>query len=132
MTAPEALRRHAEELRQVTNLTVEIIEGDGNRIYVVIRQVPLHPDLFTTDKSDALFIADRQYPCSALDMFWLEASVLRANGGVPQGAGCLEVHLNRQWRRFSWHRNGIWNPASNGLLDHLAFMESAWVAEAKR
>lgn len=132
MTARETLERHAEELRQATGLTVEIIEGEGNRTYVLIRQVPLPPGLFTMSKSDALFIADRQYPCSALDMFWLEASVVRANGTVPQGADCLENHLKRQWRRFSWHRNGVWNPASNGLLDHFAFMESAWAAEAKR
>lgn len=131
MTARETLERHAEELRQATSLTVEISEGDGNRIYVLIRQVPLPPGLFNVGTSDVLFLADRQYPLSALDMFWTEVPVVRANGTVPQGAKQIESYLNRQWRRFSWHRNGVWNPAGNGLLDHFSFMEAAWATEAR-
>lgn len=131
MTAWETLECHAEEFRQATGLAVDIVE-EGNRIFVVIRQVPLAPGLFIVEKSDVLFLTDKQYPFSALDMFWTEVAVVRANGTVPQGADQIETYINRQWRRFSWHRNEVWNPASNGLLDHFSFMESAWATEAKR
>ncbi len=131
MTARETLERHAEAFRQATGLAVDIVE-EGGRICVVIRQVPLPPGLFKVEKSDVLYLADKQYPLSALDMFWMEVPVVRANEAVPQGADQIETYLNRQWRRFSWHRNGLWNPTSNGLLDHFAFTESAWATEAKR
>lgn len=130
MTARETLERHTKEFGQVTGLAVDIVE-EGNRICVVIRQVPLPPGLFAVARSDILFIADKQYPDSALDMFWAEVPVVRANGAVPQGANQIERYLDRDWRRFSWHRHGKWNPSSNGLLDHFAFIESAWVKEAQ-
>ena len=132
MTALEILERHAEEFRQATGLQVEIVENGGNRIFVVIRQVPLPPGLFAVERGDVLFITDKQYPYSALDMFWTDTHVVRANGAIPQGADQIEKYLDRQWRRFSWHRNGVWSPAGNGLLDHFAFMESAWATEARR
>lgn len=132
MTSNHVLERHAEELRVATGREVETIEGDGNRLFVVIRSVPLPSGLFAVERSDALFVADRQYPLSALDMFWLEVSVVRPNGAIPKGADCIESHMNHQWRRFSWHRNNVWNPAGNGLMDHFAFMEAAWAAETSR
>jgi hypothetical protein len=132
MTAREILDRHAAEFQEATGLQIELCEDGGGRIFIVFRRVPFPPGLFGVDKSDVLFITDRQYPYSALDMFWTDVSVVRANGTIPQGADCIETYLDRQWRRFSWHRNGVWNPAGNGLLDHYAFMESAWATEAKR
>ncbi len=133
MSARETLERQAEEFRQVTGLTLEILEEPGgNRLFALIRQVPLPLGLFAVALSDMLFMTDKQYPDSALDMFWMEIPVIRANGEVPQGASQLEHYLDRPWRRFSWHRNGTWNPAGNGLLDHFAFVESAWVKEAQR
>lgn len=132
MTAREILDRHAAEFQEATGLQIELGEDGAGRIFIVIRQVPFPLGLFGVDKSDVLFITDRQYPYSALDMFWTEPPVVRANGTVPQGADSIETYLDRQWRRFSWHRNGLWNPAGNGLLDHFAFMESAWATEAKR
>jgi len=132
MTAREILDRHAMEFQEATGLQVELVEDAGGRTFVLIRQVPLPPGLFGVEGSDVLFITDRQYPYSALDMFWTEVPVVRANGAIPQGADQVETYLDRQWRRFSWHRNGVWNPARNGLLDHFAFMESAWATEARR
>jgi hypothetical protein len=130
VSARETLDRHAEEFRQQTGFTVDITE-EAARLFAVIRQVPLPPGLFAVAQSDILFITDKQYSDSALDMFWTEVPVLRVNGAVPQGAGQIERYLDRDWRRFSWHRNGTWNPAGNGLLDHFAFVESAWLKEAQ-
>ena len=129
MPALKELRDHARELTDVTGVVVEIVER-GNRVYVLMKKVRLPVCVYRLTESDALFITDYQYPLSALDMFWTEVDVVRTDGSVPQSADSTESHLDRQWRRFSWHRNGIWNPARNGLLDHFAFME-ARLAENK-
>jgi hypothetical protein len=117
------LHDHAKEFTEVTGVTVEIIERES-RVYILLRKARLPVSVYRLAESDVLFITDQQYPLSALDMFWTEAGVVLASGSVPQSAESIESHLDRQWRRFSWHRNGIWNTARNGLLDHFAFMEA--------
>ncbi len=126
----QELQDHAKELTDTTGVPVEIVK-EGSRVFVVLGKVRLPSGLFRLGETDVLLITDQQYPLSALDMFWTEVDVVRADGSVPQSAEAIETHLGRQWRRFSWHRNGIWNPARNGLLDHLAFVESRWAAEKR-
>jgi hypothetical protein len=126
---PKELHQHAKELTEVTGVVVEIIERE-NRVYILLKKVSLPVGAFRLTETDVLFITDQQYPLSALDMFWTEVGIVWVDGSVPQSAESIETHLDRQWRRFSWHRNGIWNPARNGLLDHFAFME-ARLAEKK-
>lgn len=130
MAAIDELRRHAQELTASTRLEVDLIE-EGNRIFVVIRAVPLPEGLFRAATTDVLFITDQQYPFSAVDMFWTEIEVLRPDGSPPQNADVIEQYLGRSWRRFSWHRNNVWKPGGNPLLDHFAFMESRWAAERR-
>lgn len=130
MVALAELQQHAKELTEATGVPVDIIPEES-RVFVLLHKVRLPSGRFRLAEADALFIADKQYPLSALDMFWTEPDVIQPDGSVPQNATSIEPYLGRQWRRFSWHRNGIWNPASNGLLDHFAFMESRWAAEKK-
>ena len=111
-------------------MVVEVVERDQQAL-VLLRKVPLPPGVFRLSESDVLFIADQQYPLSALDMFWTDVGVVRADGTVPKNAEVIQTYLDRQWRRFSWHRNGVWSPARNGLLDHYVFMEARWAAEKK-
>lgn len=129
MSELKELRDHAKELSQVVGVVVDIIEKE-QQVYLLLKKVPLPVGIFKLTETDVLFITDQQYPLSALDMFWTEVGVVRANGSVPQNADQIQSYLDRQWRRFSWHRNGVWNPARNGLLDHFAFME-ARLAEKK-
>jgi hypothetical protein len=35
-------------------------------------------------------------------------------------------------QRFSWHRNGVWDPNRNGLLDHFEFMQARFAADVAR
>lgn len=123
------LEHHIAEFRVQLGLDAEVTL-EGNRIFIVIKKAPLPPMVFRIKSSDILFMTDSQYPFSALDMFWTEVDVIRKDGGAPQGAELIENYIGRAWRRFSWHRNGLWNPASNGILDHYSFVESRWALEA--
>ncbi len=112
------LRDHVAELSELTGIEVDIIEAPPSRIYIVLKHVQLPAGAFRLAHSDVLFITDYQYPTSALDMFWTDLEVIRPNGSVPASADQIEHHVGRVWRRYSWHRNGIWDPRRNGVLDH--------------
>lgn len=131
MSAAETLRDHLAELTGATGITGEVVER-GEQLFVVLRAVPLPEGVFAVEKSDVLFVTDKQYPLSAMDMFWTDAEVVRIDGTIPEGATEIEQYLDRRWRRFSWHRNGIWNVAGNPLLDHLEFMEGRFSIEPRR
>jgi hypothetical protein len=118
MGALRTLREHAHELTQLTGIEVEFIEEEPH-ICVVLKKVELPAGAFRLTHSDTLFMTDYQYPTSALDMFWTEVDVVRADGTVPENAEQIEQHASRIWRRYSWHRNGVWDPTRNGLVDHL-------------
>ncbi len=133
MSAIEELRKHGAELSLSTGIPVEVVEeGGARRLFVLLSKVPLPSGAFRVDQTDMLFIADRLYPLSAMDMFWTGVEVVRPDGSIPKSAEAIESHLGRRWRRFSWHRNGVWNPAGNPLLDHFAFMEDRLAREVKR
>lgn len=120
--ALEELRQHATELGAAAGVSVDI-EVRGTQAFVVLRSLPLPASAYRVSESDVLFITDAQYPLSAMDMFWTDPAVVRPDGSVPIGAEAIETYLDRQWRRFSWHRNGTWNPNGNPLLDHFEFMQ---------
>jgi hypothetical protein len=130
MSALEALQEHAKEFKEATGIGVELVE-EGNRIFAVLKQVSLPAGLMVS-ASDVLFITDKQFPLSALDMFWTSVDVVWSDGTVPKSAESIETYLGRTWRRFSWHTNGaVSGPSRNRLLDHFAFMEARWAAEKR-
>lgn len=128
--ALEELRRHADELAASAGVPVEI-NHDGGQVYVILRGLPLPPETYQVATSDVLFVTDAQYPLSAMDMFWTDLAVLLMDGSVPAGAESIETYGGRDWRRFSWHRNGTWNPNGNPLLDHFEFMQARFAKDAR-
>lgn len=131
MAARDELEKHAKELSNSTGLKAEIID-QGNRLFVVLSKVTLQAGSARVTSTDVLFIADTQYPLSAMDMFWTEVDVVRPDGTSFEGSDTFEEYLGRKWRRFSYHRNGVWNPGGNPLMDHFAFMETRWSGQARR
>jgi len=131
MSAFDELKKHAEEFREATGINFQLLP-EGSRIFILLEKVPLPSGLFRVKETDVLYIADQQYPFSAMDMFWTEVDVVRPDGAIPSGADATEQYLGCSWRRFSWHRNSIWNPAGNPLMDHYSFMEARWVSEGRR
>lgn len=133
MKASQLLALHLADLSRSTGVGGSIREVE-KRFYIQLSAVTLPPGVFCVDTTDVLFIADPQYPLSALDMFWTDPGVLRVDGSDPRGAKWIETYLGRSWRRFSWHdetwRNqDAWRPTGNPLLGHFAMMEARFAAE---
>jgi hypothetical protein len=127
VTAPALLQAHAGELEQLAGVRVEIVAAPP-QVFLLIHDTPL-PAVYTQATSTALLQTDALYPRSAMDMFWLAEDVGRADGRMPGGTESLETYLGRQWRRYSWHRNGVWRTAGNPLLDHYEFMQARLAME---
>jgi hypothetical protein len=131
MSAKQALEIHSRELAAATGLIVQIFQ-EVNRLFILIYGYRLPFSISQLEKTDVLFMADLQYPFSAMDMFWVDINVVRPNGSMFENSESLEEYIGRRWRRFSYHRNNIWNPAGNPLMDHFAFMETRWTERALR
>jgi hypothetical protein len=115
MAAPARLLADVEVVRSQGH-KVEIVE-DGTRSYVVLSGQTL-PSQYVPQETDLMIIADYQYPMSALDMFWTEPHVKCPSGSWPQNADQFELHIGRNWQRWSWHYAG-WNPSTHSLITHL-------------
>jgi hypothetical protein len=131
MSALDELRRHADELEKDAGNRIQLVES-VMQIFVLLEKVQLPAGAYRPDHTDVLFITDQQYPVSAMDMFWTEVDVVRPDGSIPTGGDSIESYLDRQWRRFSWHRNGIWKPTGNCLLDHFEFMQARFAEDVTR
>jgi len=131
MSAKEILELHAKELSESVGLNAEVLQ-EGNRLFVLIHKYPLPLGVSKVEHTDVLFITDTQYPLSAMDMFWTEVEVVKPDGSIFQGADTIEQYLGRSWRRFSYHRNSVWNTNGNLLMDHYVFMEARWTGRATR
>jgi Prokaryotic E2 family E len=130
MPGAELLKAHLGELCERIGASGRVEEA-GDRLFVVLDRLALPPGVFNREHSDVLFIAERNYPFAAMDMFWVEPDLLRADGAVPANADSVETYLGREWRRFSWHRQGVWRITGNPLLDHYALMEARFAIEPR-
>lgn len=131
MSSNHILNDHAAKLGEAIGLAIEVHQ-EANRLFVWLRGYTLPDAVSNVASTDVLFIADTQYPFSALDMFWTDLEVVKPDGSAFEGSQSIQEYLGRQWRRFSYHRNGVWNPGGNPLLDHFAFMETRWTGRATR
>lgn len=128
MEIPDQLKADIERLKAENGYEIEAI-SEGGQIWLVVKQVAIPSKAYTRDLSDVLLQTDYQYPMSAMDMFWMEPEVLHANGSTPSHISTVEPHAGRTWRRWSWHRNGVWKPGTDDLLTHWAFVEACWAKE---
>jgi hypothetical protein len=71
------------------------------------------------------------FPDVPPDMWWFDPAVHRANGGIIQGTEAVEVHLGRQWQRWSRHfQAGQWRSGVDGLESYLALIQRDLVKAA--
>jgi hypothetical protein len=120
MTLPPKLQREVDELA-VTSYKIEVIE-DQDFINLVFKAFPLGEG-YSAPESDLLLMVPRSYPDAGPDMFWLNPAITLASGQIPQSADSIENHLNKNWRRFSWHRQGSpWNPTIENIASQIEFI----------
>ena len=125
---PRIWREHAGKLASLLGREVAVVRS-STQVFATVKKAQLPPGTYSADSSDVLLIADVQYPASAMDMFWMEEPVTLADGSTPNHQTSVEDYLGRRWRRWSWHRNGVWTPGIDDLLNHWAFVESCWAKE---
>lgn len=105
------------------------VHDKGNLAYAVFEDLELPKGVFNHDATEMLVLVPPPYPMGAMDMFYTRPDLKLAKGAIPKQAESVEQHLDRQWRRFSWHYNRPWNPAVDDLLTHVSFCEQR-LAEA--
>jgi hypothetical protein len=115
---PPKLQRELEELRAQYELEVH---DDGSFVHVVLRALPIAHG-YSQTSTNVLIRIPRAYPDAGPDMFWTDEGLLLADGRIPQSAECLEDHIGRRWRRFSWHHNR-WNPIVDNVHNYIEFVK---------
>lgn len=112
------LRELNHDLEQLKDrgLVFEIIE-EGAKIYVLFKDFPLPQNIYNIDKTNLIIFTSNQYPNAGFDMFWVDENLTLKNGNTPRQAEVIELHLNRRWRRFSYHPYNTkpWNPSDDSV-----------------
>lgn len=109
------------KLLDAVSIKTEVAEAEG-MVCILLHEFPLSRK-FNKAITDLLIMLPLSYPNGKPDMFWVDSDVLLSGGTTPQSADQIETHLNRQWRRFSWHLT-IWNPSTDNILTYLEFIKN--------
>lgn len=120
---PEALRMGADALRG-RGFSPAIFE-DGHIIYLLLSDFPLPPGRYNLEKTDLLILTGTHYPYASFDMFWTDPRLVLGDGTVPKLAECIERHLDREWRRFSYHPyvSVPWNPREDNVEQYVEYVQ---------
>jgi len=111
------LENEIDELRK--RFVVEV-QPDSAFVNLVIKDFPLGGG-FNLPAADLLIRVPLSYPDTGPDMFWTDPRVLLSSGQEPQAANVRERYLDREWRRFSWHRNR-WDSIRDNLSSYIEFV----------
>jgi E2/UBC family protein E len=96
----------------------ELLPQPDGWTFLVVQDYPL-PEAFVPNVVRLLVKLPPLFPDAAPDMFWLNPQVRTVSGAAPQGTA-VEVLLNSQWQRFSWHLlAGAWQPGTSTLRDFM-------------
>jgi hypothetical protein len=109
------------KLIEAAGMKIDATESEG-MVCIVIHNYQLARS-FNKVMTDLLIMLPLSYPSGKPDMFWIDSDVLLSGGAIPQSADQIETHLNRQWRRFSWHL-ATWNPSTDNLITYIEFVNA--------
>lgn len=119
MVPPQLIDEVAELARSGAEITVHESDGWAKIVYKKYRV----PPGFTKKETELLLLFPLAYPNGQPDMFWVDHDLVLHGGGIPERADQIEQHLNKQWRRFSWHPQK-WNPGVDDLRTYLEFVNA--------
>lgn len=115
MTLPDLLNDHIEQLRE-QGYTVDMIE-ENQEIGIIIHDYPIPDSIWSRKIVDLLVVAHPSYPNAKMDMFWVDPTITRNDGGNING-GTNVSKFGKTWQQFSWHV-ASWNPAHDNLITYL-------------
>ncbi len=119
---PEELTQDLQTL-QNQGFNYELVEESSN-IYIVFKSFPLPPALYNMEATDLLIFTTIHYPSAGFDMFWTDLSLTLNNGDTPKNADTTEQHLDRKWRRFSYHPydSKPWKPHEDNVIIFIEYV----------
>jgi hypothetical protein len=96
--------------------------SDGGMTCVLFPQFPL-PQGFQQNASDLLLRLNTGYPDVPPDMWWFDPPVLRADGQPIPQTEVIELHLGRNWQRWSRHLEPTqWRSGIDSIESFLALL----------
>jgi hypothetical protein len=101
---------------------------DADARYLIERGIP---HVFNSDggltsaSADILLRFPTGYPDVAMDMWWVDPGLRRADGAEIPATQVIEQYLGRTWQRWSRHFTpGQWQSGVDGLESYLALMRT--------
>lgn len=103
---------------------IEHVEKDG-KIYLEFKKFPVPDGIYRVKETNLLIFTGPHYPYTSFDMFWTDPSLVMNDGSAPKQAEVREMHLGKEWRRFSYHpyQNVAWNPSDDNLAKYVAYVQ---------
>jgi len=99
------------------------VREEAGMTCVVIANYPLPPG-FSVSHADLLMRLNAGFPDVPPDMWWFAPPAQRIDGVVIPATDYNEMHLGRQWQRWSRHLNqGQWQCGIDGLDAFLALIQ---------
>ncbi len=100
------------------------VYDDGPMTCVVLRGWPLPPGLDRSE-TDVLLRLPPGYPDVAPDMWWVDPPVRRSTGDQIAATELSEVHIGREWQRWSRHfAAGQWQAGIDRLENFIGLMSA--------
>jgi len=98
------------------------IQVEANMTCIVIKDYVV-PTGYNRPMADLLLRLNPGFPDVPPDMWWFSPSLLLANGRTVKATEHSEVHLGRQWQRWSRHLpQGQWRSGTDSLESFLALI----------
>ena len=90
-------------------------EGPGGG-FLVLKDFQVSSEKYDREKTDLMIRIPQGYNLAQLDMFYVEPPLrLRETNTYPKAADVFEIHLSRNWQRFSRHLEKPWRAGIDGL-----------------
>jgi hypothetical protein len=120
MSLPE---RDAAFLR-TREFSWETVPDPAGSLCLIIRSFPVAGGGFTPDHTDLMVRIPAQYPMTPLDMWYCDPPIrIAATGQFAVASEVIELHLGKNWQRFSRHLNGGWRPGIDSLKSYFALIQ---------
>jgi hypothetical protein len=108
------------------------LASEAGMICVVIPAFPLPPGL-SVGAADLLLRLVPGYPDVPPDMWWFSPAIYGPNRAIIPATQAMEIHLGRQWQRWSRHLlPGQWRSGIDSLESYVSLVRRELAASTGR